>query len=188
MIALALAVIGLLTSDRRRWPWLALVIVGVLLALGYYNPLNWTLASLPGFNLFRVPARWLALVTLGLAMLAGIIILGETAGTYLLSELVDAPPHGTAVAVGVVLVGARTWGIRREDPTGPVILLVTLAGVLVPVSAFGDPRFKVPLEPTVALLAAFALVQIWSWIRGARTRRSDPAEATEAATATESAA
>lgn len=91
-------------------------------------------------------------------------------------------------AVGVVLVGARTWGIRREDPTGPVILLVTLAGVLVPVSAFGDPRFKVPLEPTVALLAAFALVQIWSWIGGARQRRSDPAEATEAATATESAA
>ena len=72
VIGLALAVIGLLTWDRRRWPWLALVIVGVLLALGYYNPLNWTLASLPGFNLFRVPARWLALVTLGLAMLAGL--------------------------------------------------------------------------------------------------------------------
>lgn len=40
----------------------------------------------------------------GLAMLAGIVILGHTAGTYLLSELVKAPPHGTAVAVGIVLV------------------------------------------------------------------------------------
>jgi multicomponent Na+:H+ antiporter subunit A len=40
----------------------------------------------------------------GLAMLVGIIILGETAGTYLLSELVTAPPTGTAVTVGVLLV------------------------------------------------------------------------------------
>lgn len=40
----------------------------------------------------------------GLAMLAGIVILGHSAGTYLLSELVVKAPHGTAVAVGVVLV------------------------------------------------------------------------------------
>ena len=40
----------------------------------------------------------------GLAMLAGIIILGHYSGTYLLSELVAAPPHGVAVGVGVVLV------------------------------------------------------------------------------------
>lgn len=40
----------------------------------------------------------------GLAMLAGIVILGHSAGTYLLSELVATPPHGLAVGVGVVLV------------------------------------------------------------------------------------
>jgi multicomponent Na+:H+ antiporter subunit A len=40
----------------------------------------------------------------GLAMLVGIIILGNTAGTYLLSELVAAPPSGLAVSVGLVLV------------------------------------------------------------------------------------
>ena len=40
----------------------------------------------------------------GLAMLVGIIILGELSGTYLLSELVAAPPTGTAASVGVVLV------------------------------------------------------------------------------------
>lgn len=40
----------------------------------------------------------------GLAMLAGIVILGHYSGTYLLSELVAAPPHGAAVAVGIVLV------------------------------------------------------------------------------------
>jgi multicomponent Na+:H+ antiporter subunit A len=40
----------------------------------------------------------------GLAMLVGIVILGETTGSYLLSELVAAPPSGTAVNVAVVLV------------------------------------------------------------------------------------
>lgn len=40
----------------------------------------------------------------GLAMLVGIIMLGETAGTYLLSELVANPPSGTVVTVGVLLV------------------------------------------------------------------------------------
>lgn len=40
----------------------------------------------------------------GLAMLVGIITLGNTAGTYLLSELVASPPSGTVVTVGVLLV------------------------------------------------------------------------------------
>lgn len=40
----------------------------------------------------------------GLAMLVGIIILGELSGTYLLSELVASPPRGTAASVAVVLV------------------------------------------------------------------------------------
>ena len=44
----------------------------------------------------------------GLAMLVGVIVLGELGGTYLLSELVANPPTGVAAAVGValVLVGA----------------------------------------------------------------------------------
>ncbi len=40
----------------------------------------------------------------GLAMLAGIIVLGQYAGTYLLSELVAHPPAGLAVDVALVLV------------------------------------------------------------------------------------
>lgn len=40
----------------------------------------------------------------GLAMLVGIIILGNVAGTYLLSELIAAPPTGLASSVAVVLV------------------------------------------------------------------------------------
>ena len=40
----------------------------------------------------------------GLAMLVGIVILGTISGTYLLSELIAAPPSGLAVSVGIVLI------------------------------------------------------------------------------------
>ncbi len=40
----------------------------------------------------------------GLAMLVGIIVLGNMAGTYLLSELIASPPTGVAASVAVVLV------------------------------------------------------------------------------------
>jgi multicomponent Na+:H+ antiporter subunit A len=40
----------------------------------------------------------------GLAMLVGIVILGERAGSYLLSDLVAHPPTGTAINVALVLV------------------------------------------------------------------------------------
>jgi len=49
-----------------------LAFTGLFFALGGYNPLYLLLARFaPGFNLFRVPARWLALWALGSAMLAG---------------------------------------------------------------------------------------------------------------------
>ena len=40
----------------------------------------------------------------GLAMLVGIVVLGNLAGTYLLSALIAAPPTGLAASIGVVLV------------------------------------------------------------------------------------
>ncbi|KRD05585.1 cation:proton antiporter [Mycobacterium sp. Root265] len=44
----------------------------------------------------------------GLAMLVGIIVLGNLSGTYLISELIAAPPTGTAATIGIalILVGA----------------------------------------------------------------------------------
>jgi multicomponent Na+:H+ antiporter subunit A len=57
----------------------------------------------------RAATQALLVTTLGgLAMLVGIIVLGQLAGTYLLSELVAAPPTGIAASVGIalVLVGA----------------------------------------------------------------------------------
>jgi multicomponent Na+:H+ antiporter subunit A len=40
----------------------------------------------------------------GLAMLVGIVVLGNVAGTYLLSELIAAPPTGLSASIGVMLM------------------------------------------------------------------------------------
>ena len=61
-----------LPPKYHKWGWILLALIGLSLAFGRFNPLYLILAELPGFNLFRVPARWLSLFTLGMAMLAGI--------------------------------------------------------------------------------------------------------------------
>jgi hypothetical protein len=75
VIGLGLAAIGAMHGGRGRGRGAALLLlgVGVFFALGRFNPLYYeALAGLPGFNLFRVPARWLALFALGAALLCGL--------------------------------------------------------------------------------------------------------------------
>jgi hypothetical protein len=67
---IALAALGMVRRPGRA----GLVVVaalGLLFALGMYNPAYVGLAALPPFSFFRVPARWLALTAFGSAMLAG---------------------------------------------------------------------------------------------------------------------
>lgn len=74
LTALALAIVG-----AWRWrrdavvrPWVVLLVVALVLALGRFTPLYYLLGHLPGFDLFRVPARWLAPASLSMALLAGV--------------------------------------------------------------------------------------------------------------------
>lgn len=70
-----------------------------------------------------------------------------------------------AAVGGLVLVAVRGWRDRRVDPTGLAVVLVTLAGFVVPVFFFGDARFKVPVTPCYAVLAAVAGVALWDRLR-----------------------
>ena len=74
LLVLALAFIGAWQWRKKAGvlPAIIWIITALLLALGAYNPFNWLLAQLPGFNLFRVPARWLVLYALGVALLTGV--------------------------------------------------------------------------------------------------------------------
>jgi hypothetical protein len=74
LIGLALATLGAWRGrGAPRQVGLFLVVLGFLLALGRWNPLYFILYwVLPGFDLFRNPARWMMLYTLGMAILAGL--------------------------------------------------------------------------------------------------------------------
>lgn len=85
------------TLHYQKWAWITLAVMGLLLAFGRYNPLYLILAELPGFNLFRVPARWLSLFTLGMAMLAGI-------GVQALPSIMSPSKHNTVKKRNIFLV------------------------------------------------------------------------------------
>jgi hypothetical protein len=69
-----LAIVGVTMIRRDKLITLAasIAFVGLFFAFGGYNPVYLLLARfIPGFNLFRVPARWLVLWALGSSLLAG---------------------------------------------------------------------------------------------------------------------
>ncbi len=73
LIGLALALPGAWKGrGALRNSGLFFALLGLILALGRWNPAYYLLYKLvPGFDLFRVPARWLMLYTLGMALLSG---------------------------------------------------------------------------------------------------------------------
>jgi hypothetical protein len=126
-------------SDQQSFPhrrvWIIIVIVALALAVGAYNPLNWLLVQLPGFDLFRVPARWLALYALGMAVLAGMgaqfLIQRNPVGATHVSPARRNIIH-VAIPTGVIIIlcGLSVLAGRvPEEINGPAIpTLRTLAG------------------------------------------------------------
>jgi hypothetical protein len=51
-------------------------------------------------------------------------------------------------------------------------VVVGLVQLVPPLATFGDPRFKMPLYPTLAICAAVAATAAWARLR---TRNPDPA-------------
>ena len=100
-------------SDRPTWIWLCLAALGLLLALGNHNPLYRLLDALPPLNYFRAPARFLALFTLGMAMLAGMGVAAlETS-----AKPAPRKPRRIARALGpILLLIALTALIRPANP------------------------------------------------------------------------
>jgi len=88
-------------QDRRTRFSLRLLLLagaGVFLALGLYNPFYWVLYKVvPGFGLFRVPARWMLLYAFAVAMLSAV-------GAQIVAQWVRARLGHTARRVAVALV------------------------------------------------------------------------------------
>ena len=104
LVGFAGSMLGLVTTDN------------LLLLYVFWELTTVTSYLLIGHYAERKPSRRAAMQAIvvttfgGLAMLVGIVLLGEAAGTYRISEIVAAPPAGPAVTTAVVLllVGAAT--------------------------------------------------------------------------------
>lgn len=134
--------------DRRRWIWLLLAVLGLALALGRYNPLYLLLAELPPFSLFRAPARFLALFTLGTAMLAGLGIESLAPGS--------SPGKGGMRRIGLVAI--------------LIALLIALAAFILrpePALIFGDADIS---AGTVAIWSGALLLLVLALLLPSRWR------------------
>lgn len=145
VIGLGLALWGIVAKfDNRtkKIAWIVLAVIGLMLAFGRFNPLYLFLAELPGFNLFRVPARWLSLFTIGMAMLAGI---GVEALTQRLhrdpSKTQDRRPQVVAMFLLVFI--------------GGLIFLTRFVLQIDPRDVYGDP---IPQNSSVTLWVVSLMV------------------------------
>lgn len=123
LVALGVGLFALFYAPlgRLRWTWAILAGAGVALALGRYNPLYYTvLAELPGFDLFRVPSRWLAWWGLGVAMLSGmgIIALEYKRPTRKQTLLIVGALGGISLITGLLPHLAPVFAPLPEEFTG----------------------------------------------------------------------
>jgi hypothetical protein len=150
VIGIALALIG--GAARACRPWLILAGVGLALAFGLYNPIYWILAPLPGFNLFRVPARWLALFALAAALLAGAGVTGWRARRVRLTALLLIAVVG-GLALAALLLTARSPDGTPVTPPAPITLIGWIVGLAVGVGALFTVRDR-------RMAAALLLIEI----------------------------
>jgi hypothetical protein len=169
VIGLGLAIVGALagwTRRRIRLPlspratWLIMALVGLALAYGLYNPLYWLIGTLPGFNLFRVPARWLALFALGTAMLAGL-------GIESIRGAVVRSAEGRHAGLPLQPRSWRSWRLGGSKSFVIVLVLVLLAAssALTGRQNDGTP-FSLPTPLTlIGWLTALLVLLVGLWRR-----------------------
>ena len=164
-------------TDVRRTGGLLVLFAGSMLGLVLADNLGWLyvcweLTSITSFLLIggdqgsaakRTAALQAILVTGagGLAMLGGLVILADAAGTWSLSELLAAPPSGGAVGAGVGLVVA---GILTKSAQYPFHFW--LPGAMVaptPISAYlhSATMVKAGIYLAARFAPAFADVGVW---------------------------
>lgn len=130
IVPLILAGIGIFFSrNKLRWQFFILAIIALTLALGKFTPLyRLAFNFLPGFNRFRIPARFVGIFTVVVAFLAGLGM--EVLVQPLPAGRVRNLPRYRILTPGLVFL---VYG------TGLFFFLVTgLAGKIFP--ALRDPR------------------------------------------------
>ncbi|MHB1354704.1 MAG: hypothetical protein ACYCZF_01865 [Anaerolineae bacterium] len=103
LLPLSLAALGTWSSPRKiKWFFVSLVVFGIFLAFGRWNPIYPYLLRIPIFNLFRVPARFLLWSSVGLV---GLAVLGLEVALAKRGQLVKRRGW---LAAGTILAGVVT--------------------------------------------------------------------------------
>jgi hypothetical protein len=148
LVPLLLAPVAFFRRERRRSAILlaALAAFGIVVALGRHSPVYRALfAAAPGFDLFRVPQRWLFLTALCLVALASLAVRWVT-------DKLSAHGHprvGAAIAFGFVALAAYDVG-RIGDGYYPTLDRVEVERPSpTAVATHGEPLLAVPVRGTV---------------------------------------
>ena len=158
--AIWLAALALFAPVRRRFAlfFAALALVCIALSVGPATPVfRVAHAAVPGFDLFRVPARWLLGLNISLAFLAGMgldYLLGLNSGwsRRTLAALAAAlTAVGAAAAISVISDGNIPDTVPNVWAVAAVLSLGILALVLTRPKRWA---FLIPLAVTAELVAA----------------------------------
>lgn len=171
-------------ADPRRRPWIVLVGVGLLLALGKYGPICPVLYWLPGAGLFRCPARALLLVNLAACVLAAHAMQALAAPpnplraafrhlakgwlnkpVVLGAALVAAPLAATALALPLLGAATRAAALYALRPWNPAVWMpLAVAVATTALLARAVRRWDQPagLNPVIALLVLDLAVVGWT--------------------------
>ncbi|MFC5995225.1 hydrogen gas-evolving membrane-bound hydrogenase subunit E [Pseudonocardia hispaniensis] len=170
---------GRKSRDAPRTAALLLFFAGVMLGLVLADDLLtlyvfWELTSIASFLLVgqsgehranRRAAVQALLVTVfgGLAMLLGIVLLGDAAGTYRISEIVAVPPTGPTVTAALVLILLGALTKSAQLPFHPWLPAAMAAPT--PVSAYlhAASMVKAGVFLVARLSPAFAERAVW-WV------------------------
>ena len=167
------------SRDAPRTATLLLAFAGFMLGLVLADDLLtlyvfWELTTIASFLLVgqggmhranRRAAVQALLVTVsgGLAMLLGIVMLGHAAGTYVISEIVAAPPGGAAAGAGIALILLGALTKSAQLPFHPWLPAAMAAPT--PVSAYlhAASMVKAGVVLVARLSPAFAVRPEW-WV------------------------
>src|SRR5664279_3086441 len=155
LIAFAGAMLGLVWADNL----ILLVIFWELTGLLSYV----LIAHRTGSRAARMSASQALMVTTagGLAMLVGVVMLGVTAGTFTLSEIIATPPSGPLITTAIVLM--IVGGISKSEIIPFQFWLPGAMAAPTPASAYlhAATMVKAGIYLFARLAPAFAILPLW---------------------------
>jgi hypothetical protein len=164
VVPLLLALLGIWRRGRKQQApfFIALSILGFFLALGVYNPFYFVLYRLvPGFSLFRAPARWLYLYAFGVAVLAGLGIEELASRTVVEGKKLILPSSRKHVAVVSLLLFLLAVSFLILNLPSPMVImawlaLIAIGGIVVWLGLRRERRVS-----HLALLASLVAVELF---------------------------